>query len=264
LLRWAKLLGKKTVLDLDDAPSRTNNPITLKNVEYMMRHVSAVTVGSRALFDYASRYSDSVYLVPSSIRLEYYQPQKRTQDFKGEVCLGWIGNGAHYKEDLISILKGPLEEVSRLYPIRFKLIGVCGEKEIYDAFGGISGLQLDFIDQIEWSDPCAVAKSLEDVDIGLYPLLPNDFNRYKCGFKALEYMAMGIPVVSGNVAENREIIHEGENGLFADSYDEWRDALGRIVNDASLRRRFGVNGRKLVEDRYSVRVAAGLFLRAVG
>lgn len=263
LMSWAKLAGKKTVIDLDDAPSRTNNSVTLKNVEYMLRNVSVVTVGSRALFDYATGYSDNVYLIPSCVRLKYYRSLENRENAKDFICLGWIGNGKHYKEDLISILREPLAEVAKKSPIRLKLIGVCGEKDLYAAFSGIPGLHLDFIDQIDWSDPGAVSGALQDVDIGLYPLLQNEFNKYKCGFKALEYMAMGVPVVSSDVAENREIVIEGENGFFAYGSDEWRDALGQLVADASLRRRFGVNGRKLVEERYSVRVAAGLFLRAV-
>jgi glycosyltransferase involved in cell wall biosynthesis len=262
-MSWAKLAGKKTVIDLDDAPSRTNNSVTLKNVEYMLRNVSVVTVGSRALFDYATGYSDNVYLIPSCVRLKYYRSLENRENAKDFICLGWIGNGKHYKEDLISILREPLAEVAKKSPIRLKLIGVCGEKDLYAAFSGIPGLHLDFIDQIDWSDPGAVSGALQDVDIVLYPLLQNEFNKYKCGFKALEYMAMGVPVVSSDVAENREIVIEGENGFFAYGSDEWRDALGQLVADASLRRRFGVNGRKLVEERYSVRVAAGLFLRAV-
>ena len=80
LLRWAKFLNKKTILDLDDAPSRTNSPITLKNVEFMMENVFAVTVGSQALFNYAQQFSQNVHLIPSSIFLKYYQPnqQKKT------------------------------------------------------------------------------------------------------------------------------------------------------------------------------------------
>jgi len=263
LLRWAKLAGKNSVIDLDDAPSRSDNPTTLKNVEFMMRNVTTVTVGSGFLYDYASQYSDNVHLIPSCIRLKYYRPLKSRENTKDFICLGWIGNGKHYKEDLVSILKGPLSAVAKLHPIKFKLIGACGEKELYDAFSGISGLHLDFIDQINWSDPYAVSETLLDVDIGLYPLLSNEFNKYKCGFKALEYMAMGIPVVSSNVAENRDIVHEGENGFFADSSDEWRNAIGRLFADVSLRRRFGVNGRKLIEEKYSIRVAAEMFLHVV-
>jgi hypothetical protein len=51
LINWAKILGKITILDLNDAPSRNNSPITLKNVQSMMGNVTAVIVGSQALLE---------------------------------------------------------------------------------------------------------------------------------------------------------------------------------------------------------------------
>lgn len=298
LERLARLLGKKTILDLDDAPSRNNSPVTLRNVEKMMQNVTAVTVGSKALKEYAEQYSENVHLIPSSIQLKYYTPKDRfnnesfiahsksqaiVSDGNGcdnnknagssdlsvskssdVVTIGWIGNGRHYKRDLIKILKQPLTEVAKMYPISFKLIGACGEQELYNAFSNIQGLKIDFIDQIEWSDPTAVAEALQDIDIGLYPLLANEFNQYKCGFKALEYMAMAIPVISSDVAENREIVSHGENGLFANSSLEWADAIRVLIRDNISRTSMGKIGRALVEKRYSIQAAADRMMQLVG
>ncbi len=250
LLRWANVWRKITVLDLDDAPSRINDPVTLKNVEFMMRNVSLVTVGSKYLYDYAKQYQPNVSLIPSSISLKYYQPQERSGNDKS-VCLGWIGNGRHYKKDLITILKEPLTAIAQKYKIRFKIIGACGEEELYNMFGNIPGLECDFIDQLNWADPTAVAESLKDVDVGLYPLLPGGSNQYKCGFKALEYMAMKIPVVSSMVAENIEIVKEGDSGFFTDTVDEWIDVLIRLIQNNDLCMQMGQAGRKIVEEKYS-------------
>lgn len=262
LLRLANLLGKTTILDLDDAPSRTNHPVTLRNVEFMMRHASAVTVGSRVLLNYASRYSENVHLVPSCISLKYYQPGERRKGDK--ICLGWIGNGSHYKDDLIAILREPLAGLARKLPLRFKLIGACGERALYEAFQNIPGLEFDCIDQIEWSNPAAVVEALQDIDIGLYPLLPRQSNEYKCGFKALEYMAMRVPVVSSNVAENREIVEHGVNGYLAETPAEWSEALSRLITAETLRNQFGSAGRRKVEQQYSADLAARMLLDIAG
>lgn len=298
LERWARLLGKKTILDLDDAPSRNNNPVTLRNVEKMMRNVTAVTIGSKALKKYAEQYSGNVYLIPSSIRLKYYMLEDRFNDQSSiskskkqaivnngngsnksksagnsnlslvknsdVVTLGWIGNGKHYKRDLIDILKEPLIEVAKTYSIRFKMIGACGERELYEAFSNIQGLEIDFIDQIKWSDPTVVAEALQDIDIGLYPLLFNEFNQYKCGFKALEYMAMAIPVISSDVAENREIVSHGESGLFANSSLEWADAIRLLIRDNTNRLSMGRVGRTMVEKRYSTQAAVDRIMQVLG
>lgn len=264
LLRWATFLKKKTIVDLDDAPSRTHNSKTLQNVQRMMQMASATTVGSQALADYAVQFSKNVELVPSSIYLKYYQPTRRDNLKDDLVCLGWIGNGSHYKQDLIDTLKAPLTEIAQYLPVKLKLIGTCGESDIYDAFEGIAGLELDFVDQIEWSNTQAVATALQDIDIGLYPLLPNDFNRYKCGFKALEYMAMGIPVISSYVAENTEIIEHEVTGLFAQSKKDWVDSIAFLIGDRYVRREIGRRGRAMVNERYSVIQASHKLLSSVG
>ena len=254
LQRLATFLGKTTIFDLDDAPSRSNDPVTLRNVTRMLKSVSVVTVGSKALQTYADEYSNNVHLLPSAIRLESYQPVRRATDPDKVVCLGWIGNGTHYKRDLIEILRGPLTEVASRYPVRFKLIGACEEVELYEAFSNIPGLAIDLVDEIEWDDPKAVGIALQDIDVGLYPLLSNEFNRYKCGFKALEYMAMSIPVVSSRVAENEDIILDGETGLFAEDSEGWKKCLLQLIEDAYWRVLMGTNGRRIVEQRYSTQV----------
>jgi glycosyltransferase involved in cell wall biosynthesis len=262
LMCWASFLKKTTFLDLDDAPSRVNNPVTLKNVEFMMRRASVVTVGSQALWNYASQFSQNVQLVPSSISLKYYQPATKEQPIE-PVCLGWIGNGRHYKEDLIAILKEPLSKISKNQPVRFKLIGSCGEKALYDAFNNIHGLELDFVDQIEWSDPESVSVALSDVDIGLYPLLPNDFNQYKCGFKALEYMAMKIPVISSDIVGNRGIIDNGVTGFFAHSQEDWIEKLECLLTNEKLRTSMGNAGRRKIESKYSTDFTAQKLLAVI-
>lgn len=259
LQRLATFLGKTTILDLDDAPSRSNDPVTLTNVTRMLKSVSVVTVGSKALQTYADEYSNNVHLLPSAIRLESYQPVRRATDSDKVVCLGWIGNGAHYKRDLIEILRRPLIEVAKRCPVRFKLIGACEEIELYEAFNNIPGLAIDIVDEIEWDDPKAVGSALKEIDIGLYPLLSNNFNKYKCGFKALEYMAMSIPVVSSRVAENEEIIIDGETGFFAEDSERWEKCLLQLIEDAYLRVLMGTNGRIIVEERYSTQVVVNRF-----
>jgi glycosyltransferase involved in cell wall biosynthesis len=222
----------------------------------MMRNASAVTVGSRALLQYAGQYSSHVHLIPSSINLKYYRPLKGTGRPDRPVCLGWIGNGKHYAQDLIAVLREPLIEVARKRAIRFKVVGACGEPDLYEAFRGIQGMEIDFVDQIDWTDPAAVTQSLQDIDIGLYPLLPNDFNRYKCGFKALEYMAMEVPVVSSSMAENRDIIEDGVDGFLVTTKTEWMSALTRLIDDPDMRARMGKAGREKVEKSYTISRAA--------
>lgn len=258
LMVFANMLGKRTFLDLDDAPSKTRSPRTLRNVEAMMRMADGVFVGSKNLLDYAKQHQLKSYLIPSSINLNYYTVAEK-RNGNARICLGWIGNGVHYKRDLIDILTEPLKELASRYRIRLKIVGACGVRELYDTFKSIPNLEIDFIDSIDWSNPCVVSEAIQNFDIGLYPLLDNEFNTYKCGFKALEYMAIGIPVVSSPVAINVDIITPGRNGLLAASKEEWTSALSGLICDAERRRLMGKAGRKKVEEHFStVRTAKEL------
>ncbi len=258
LMLLAKILGKHSYIDLDDTPSRIGSPRTLRNVEAMMRMADGVIVGSRKLLNYAKQYQAKSYLIPSSVNLRYYAVADE-RDNNARICLGWIGNGAHYTRDLIDILAEPLRELARRYFIRFKIVGACGVRELYDTFNAIPNLDIDFVDSINWSNPRSVAEAIQDFDIGLYPLIVNDSNIFKCGFKALEYMAIGIPVVSSPVAFNVDIIAHGEDGLLADSREEWISALSELICDREKRRKMGQAGRKKVEESFSTaRVARNM------
>jgi len=107
--------------------------------------------------------------------------------------------------------------------------------------------------------PWALEREVElfnTCDVGVYPLADDEWSRGKCGFKAIEFMACGVPVVASAVGVNREIIEDGVNGFLASTDDEWVEKLGRLLEDPALRRRFGQAGRRTIEERYSLRVHA--------
>lgn len=260
LMYWAKMWGKKVYMDIDDAPSLINSPVTLANFSAMVKRADGVWCGSPKLVDYVDKIEKGKSkLIPTTVKLKNY-PYVPREHKAGKLCLGWIGNGRYYKDDLIKILKPALTEVARQNPLRFKIVGVMGEQVLYEAFSNIPDLEVDFIDQIQWNNPQKVSEALQDIDIGLYPLLPKkEFNHYKCGFKALEYMAIGIPVVSSKVAANQHIIEHGVDGYLAESID-WTKHIIRLISDQGLRIRMGKYGRKKVEDKYNTSVASNLIL----
>jgi glycosyltransferase involved in cell wall biosynthesis len=107
------------------------------------------------------------------------------------------------------------------------------------------------------------AEELRDVqsfDIGLMPLPDDTWSRGKCGFKALLYMALGVPAVVSPVGVNRDIVSHGANGLLAASEDEWVDAVASLATDPALRQRLAEAGRTTVVERYSGQRWAPRFL----
>lgn len=252
LLRWAKILGKKVFFDIDDAPSRTLNSRVERVAKTMMRLSDGVLAGSTSLMRLSQEFQSNVHLIPSGIRLASYTKRMvRSED--QPLCLGWIGNGAHYADDLKEILLPALEELAQSHCFRLRIVGACGDPRIHDTFSTIEKFQTELIDTIDWANPDAVSAEISQFDIGLYPLNPGPFNDFKCGFKALEYMTMCIPVLASNAANHSEIIAHDKSGLILEDLADWKNGLKRLASDRDLRRDMGVAGRRIVEERFSTK-----------
>jgi glycosyltransferase involved in cell wall biosynthesis len=255
LNKLARSMGKKTIFDLDDAPfGNTYSTKASKLAVMMMKSSSAVFLGSHKLKSFAERHNDRTFLIPSSINLSVYKPQGEREG-RHPVTLGWIGDGASYRDDL-KMLIDPLERLGKEHRIKLVIVGALGEKEIHGAFGGLRSIDVQIIDSIDWADSRSVPSKISEFDIGLYPLLDTEFNKYKCGYKALEYMAMEIPVVASPVGENRYILEDGRDGLLASNQRQWYEKLSLLIESEEIRRRMGKAGRDKVEREYSL-VACG-------
>lgn len=264
LLLFAKLLGKRTYIDIDDAPSLSNAAHTMRRVAAMMRASNGVFAGSRNLEQYALEYHPNTNLVPSAIKLENYPPKdSKSNSHSNRVCLGWIGNGHYYADDIITLLVEPLTELAKRYPIKICIVGACKVEKLSTTFQKIPNLAVEIFDSINWSNSSIVASHIHQFDIGLYPLIENQFNHYKCGFKALEYMACGLPVVSSKVAINMEIVRHGMTGYLAENCSEWIQYLDTLIASENKRIEMGNSGRALVEKDYSIGPVAEIIDRII-
>jgi glycosyltransferase involved in cell wall biosynthesis len=111
------------------------------------------------------------------------------------------------------------------------------------------------VENVPWSLAEEVA-NLRGLDIGLMPLEDDPWARGKCGYKALQYMAVGVPVVCSPVGMNVDIVQEGENGLLAGDLDAWERQISRLVASPELRQRLGAAGQRSVEQNYSLALMA--------
>ena len=157
--------------------------------------------------------------------------------------VGWIGTPttATYLKSL-----GPT--LSRLAPQHPYVLRVSGSGQPIE-FSGVTTVNERWTleREVELFNTC---------DIGVYPLNDDEWAKGKCGFKAIQFMACGVPVVAADVGVNRDIIQDGVNGFLASTEQEWDEKLGRLLADAALRQRIGAAGRKTIEERYSLAVNA--------
>jgi glycosyltransferase involved in cell wall biosynthesis len=103
----------------------------------------------------------------------------------------------------------------------------------------------------QWSEDREIA-DIQEMDIGIMPLPDTPWMRGKCGFKLIQYMACGLPVVASPVGVNQDMVGHGVNGFLAETPAEWTEALRKLVTDDALRQRMGAKGREMVKNQYSL------------
>ena len=111
------------------------------------------------------------------------------------------------------------------------------------------------VENMDWTRD-GEAQMLADCDIGIAPLPDTQFARGKCGFKVLQYMATGLPVVAGPIGVNAEYVVDGETGFHATENFEWTEAIGQLADDCELRTRMGAAGRKRACEEFDFSVLA--------
>ena len=107
----------------------------------------------------------------------------------------------------------------------------------------------------EWKLDREVA-DFQSFDVGLYPidrsLYAEEWAAGKSGFKAIQYMAVGIPFVAAPVGAMADIGEAGVTHFAASSHDEWYRRLASLLADVQLRQTMGAAGRRHVVDHYSL------------
>lgn len=200
-----------------------------------------VIVGNRYLRDYVLEHTDRVSVTPTTIDTDSYT-LKESAKIQGLPVIGWSGSLTTLKH--LRTVEGALKALKRSLDFRLKVVGS-------EAFS-ISGLE---VESKGWNAGSEI-DDLKSFDIGIMPLPDDAWSRGKCGLKALQYMAVGVPTVVSPVGVNTEIIEDGKNGFLASSYNEWVERLFTLATDEGLREEFAASGRKTVEERYAAKVQA--------
>jgi glycosyltransferase involved in cell wall biosynthesis len=186
-----------------------------------------------------------VTLISSTIDTDVYVPRQPTAR-SPKTTIGW--SGSHSTAPYLHQLDAVMRPLSQRFPLKLLVIG--------DAGFAVEGVEVD-------ARPWALERETSDlgeIDIGVYPLPDEEWVLGKSGLKALQYMGMGIPVVASRIGAACEFIKDGENGFLASTPEEWIEKISRLVQDPALRRRVGAEGRRVVEDRYSIRANSAIYL----
>lgn len=208
---------------------------------YLAEHLRA---GTAAL----GRETD-VRVIPTVVDTSLYRPAPKAAG--SPPVIGWIGSPstAAYLAPVLPVLR----ELCAGGRARLVIVGAGKAASLQEGAGA---------ELRDWSEHKEIA-DVQSFDIGIMPLPDDPWSRGKCGFKLIQYMACGLPVVASPVGVNREIVTEG-TGFLASTPQEWKAALERLVGSAELRAGLGAAGRARAEADYSLHRWSWSFVRAVG
>lgn len=206
------------------------------------------TVGNRNLAAFARRHSDMVSVIPTTLDVERYAPDKPASRLRRRFRIGWSGS---------------FSTAAHLHTIDGVLRRTLADPRIELAVSGAPDYQLCGISDLvllPWSLE-SERKDVASFDVGIMPLPDNEAAEGKCGFKALFYMALGVPCIASPVGVNCEIIEHGVNGLLASTEKDWIEAISLLIDDGRLRRRLSQAARETVVERFSGQQWSREFLR---
>lgn len=210
-------------------------------IDRVMNSATCVVAGNAYLAGRAeSAEAKSIKIVPTVVNRNVYSvlPDRP----KGPVTVGWIGSPSTwsaYLEPMLPII----EPLAKKLGTRLLAVGAYVENH----------RSLGYVDFEEWNEQSEVAQ-IQRMDVGIMPLVDSPWARGKCGYKLIQYMACGLPVVASPVGVNVEIVEHGINGFLAETDEDWRRALEILANDHELRDRMGKAGRAKFESNYSLQI----------
>jgi glycosyltransferase involved in cell wall biosynthesis len=254
LLTWG--LHRPIIFDLDDAiwvpyASPTYGALLSRllkapnKTHFTMSHAASVIAGNRHIANYARLYNPRVDIIPTTVDTNQFRPQPSANSLP---VLGWIGT--HSSLQYLRTIVPALQRLARSRRFVVRVVGAELEAP------GVT------VESMPWTLEREVA-DFQSLDVGLYPLVEDAWSLGKSGFKAVQYMACGVPVVASPVGATTDMIRDGANGFFARDEDEWVAHLERLIDSAELRREVGANGRADAVARWSLVAHAPRFVEVV-
>jgi glycosyltransferase involved in cell wall biosynthesis len=250
--RLLTLLGKPYVVDYDDAVfhnyDRSGNwfirTLLGKKIDVIMRNANCVIAGNEYLALRARKAcAPYIEIIPTVVDYERYVCGKREESQKP--IIGWIGSPStqRYVVDIRDALRKACNETGA------QLLLVGATESVLEQLPGIE------VEVAEWTEE-SEADLISRMDVGIMPLEDGPWEKGKCGYKLIQYMASGVPVVASPVGVNVEIVNENRCGQLAELVSDWAEVLINILSSRSLQSKLGSAGREVVGQKYSLQVQA--------
>lgn len=239
------------VLDVDDA-------VFLEHpgkFDAVVRMCDVVIAGNRWIQERVEPLNSSVVVIPTCVDLATYRLKATVALPTQRPVVGWMGTSSNLGN--LAIVAPALRNLASRCDFELRVVTEDDAPLASLDLGGVS------IQWIRWNASREI-EQLHAFDVGIMPLdADREWNRYKCGFKLIQYMAVGTPAVASPVGVNRDLVRHGENGFLADSSVQWESCLETLLRDPELRKRMSVAARRIVEEGYSLDVCLPRLIQAL-
>ncbi len=249
--RWLK---KKIIYDFDDAIwipnfSEANSFFSfLKgygNVNKICSYAYKISCGNEYLCDYAKQFNSNVVYNPTTIDTNNYHNRVKDQNGK-EFVIGWTGS--HSTIRYIGEIVPVIAKLEKKYKFTFRVISDFKPE-----------FELESLEYVKWKKESEI-NDLLGFNIGIMPLVNDKWANGKCGFKALQYMSLGIPALVSPVGVNSRIVDHGLNGFICDTSQEWETAIETLLKNRETLGEMSKQTRKKIIDHYSVKSNSDNFI----
>ena len=222
----------------DDSENWLVRWLLRNKISKLIKRSKLVVSGNKYLDDYAIKAgAPKNIIINTNVDITLYKSMvvKKNSQF----TIVWIGSPS--TANYISLMEDALKIICKKLSAKFIMIG--GRYEI-------DGIDIEYV---EWSSETEV-KILKSSHVGIMPLFDKGWEKGKCGFKLIQYMASSLPVIASPVGINSDLIVNGENGYLVNSTAEWVNAFDAIYSSSG--EKMGATGFSFAESKYSILLSA--------
>jgi len=240
------------VFDVDDAIWMSSR---FGSADAIARRCDVVICGNDFLAEHFSGIAPHIEVVPTAVDTERWVPIVRAA--MPELRIGWTGTSGNLR--YLRLITPSIREALNAVP-RAKFVVMSDRPPRFDGFPE------DRVEYLQWS-PGTEVQFAQSLTVGLMPLTDGEWERGKCAYKMLLYLACGVPAIVSPVGANALVLNRGNDhsvGIAASTTQQWTDAMVALLTDSSLGSELGHNGRELVDSTYSIRAIAPQLAAVLG
>lgn len=246
LIKIYAKINPKIIYDFDDAIWLPNFAASNKSFAFLKSYGQVkllctvaykLSVGNQYLANYCKQYNNNIVINPTTIDTSNHHQGTINYDFK-KLVVGWTGTHStmKYLPDILPVL-------DKLIKKHDFIMRVISDKH--------PDFEREYLSYIPWNKETEI-EDLKTIHIGLMPLHDDEWSRGKCGFKALQYMSIGMPAIVSPVGVNVEIVDQNVNGFICSDLSEWENALTLFLDNQQKIKDFGLEAKQKIENYYSV------------